>query len=887
MKPESPWLARHAAALLAAPDIRDELIGDLEEEFRIRAETDGVRRARGWYRGQVVKSVPHLLRIRARAARAAAFSGKGEGFMGTFAQDVRYALRGMVTHPLFSLAVVATLALGIGANTTIYSVVDGLVFNPYPFPDPETLVDVGSEYPRLGRPLTFVEHLSPAEYEDIRDQASSLTDVVAWDMGNRQIATQENSTNLFTGFWWGDGFAALRVSPHLGRGFLAEEIEQGVRVAIVSHRYWANQMGSDPSALGRVVEINAEPYELVGVMPPETILYGMDLWIPMPVGPEVFPRDRRQFQVIGRIAPGASMDQVAAELEGLARRTELEHGAEFPEYQGFRLTPATWTEANVRQFRTAALVLIGAVLAVLLIVCANVANLLLSRSNTRQREVAVRTALGASRGRVLRQLLTESLILALTGAVLGVGLAWFGVRFVDGIVAQIPFVDGNVALNTRSLVYTAAVAAAAGVAFGLAPTLHTLRADVRATLMAHGTGTTAGRSRNRAQRWLVGAEVAVAVLLLFGGGLLVNSMIRLNRADPGFDHHNVLTMRLTLPWEEYSGDEIALFFETLAERVRAIPGVREATVGSQYPPIVFARSQITVEGQDAVSEGALPTAYVTQIGDAYFETLGVPLLAGRTLGPEDRMGTPPVGVINATFRDRYLAGVDPIGQSVLVGGEDGEWVEIVGVVGATANRGFSEPPQPEVYGSVRQLSGTNNQLFLMIRAAGEPRGLVPQVRSAVAELDSDQPVYAIATMEEVFAGRTSTQAFAAVSLVVFALFALLLSALGIYGVVAYAVAQRQREIGLRMALGASASKVRDLVVRQTLSPVVLGALIGVVGAVMLGRTLAGLLYEVEARDPLTLAAVVAVFISVAAAASYLPARRASLSDPAKTLRQDA
>ena len=603
MKREPPRLARSIAILLAARNIREELVGDLEEEFQLRADTDGIGHARGWYRGQVLKSIPHLLSVRARAARARAYSRKGEGFVGTFAQDVRYAFRGMVSNPLFSLAVVVTLALGIGANTTIYSVVDGLVFNPYPFPQPETLVDVGSEYPRLGRPLTFVEHLSPAEYEDIRDQTSSLTDVVAWDMGNRQVATQESATNLFTGFWWGDGFTALRVSPHLGRGFLPEEIEQGARVAIVSHRYWANQMGSDPSAIGRVLEINAAPYELVGVMPPETLLYGMDLWIPMSVGPSVFPRNRRQFQVIGRVADGASMDQVATELEGLARRIELEHGAEFPEYQGFRLTPATWTEANVQQFKTAALVLIGAVLAVLLIVCANVANLLLSRSNTRRREVAVRTALGASRGRVLRQLLTESLILALTGAAAGIGLAWFGVRFVDGIVAQIPFVDGNVLLNTRSLAYTAAVAAVAGVAFGLAPTLHTLKADVRSTLVAHGSGTTGGRSRNRAQRWLVGAEVAVAVLLLFGGGLLVNSMIRLNRADPGFDHRNVLTMRLTLPWEEYSGDDIALFFETLAERVRAIPGVRDATVGSQYPPIVFAQSQLVLEGQEAVSEG--------------------------------------------------------------------------------------------------------------------------------------------------------------------------------------------------------------------------------------------------------------------------------------------
>ncbi|MDH3225433.1 MAG: ABC transporter permease, partial [Gemmatimonadota bacterium] len=598
--------------------------------------------------------------------------------------------------------------------------------------------------------------------------------------------------------------------------------------------------------------------------------------------------NRRQFQVIGRIAPGASMEEVAAELEGLARRTELEHGAEFPEYQGFRLTPATWTEANVRQFRTAALVMIGAVLAVLLLVCANVANLLLSRSTTRRREVAIRTALGASRFRVVRQLLTESVVLAVVGGVAGVALAWFGVDFVGAIIAQVPFVDGRVTLGSRSLLYTASVAVAAGVAFGLAPALHTLRTDVRSTLAAEGSGSTGERSRNRVQRWLVGAEVALAVLLLFGGGLLVNSMIRLNRADPGFDHHNVLTMRLTLPWEEYSGDEIALFFETLAERVRAIPGVGSATVGSQYPPIVFARTRVALEGQEALDEGSLPTAYVTQIGDGYFETLGVPLLAGRTLDSQDRSGSPRVAVVNSTFRDRYLSGRNPLGETIRVGDRDGNGqpYEIVGVVGETANRGFSEPPQPEIYGSVRQLSGTNNQLFLLIRAAGQPRALVPQIRAAVSELDSDQPVYAIATMEEVFAGRTTAQSFAAMSLAIFALFALLLSALGIYGVVAYAVSQRRREIGLRMALGASAGRVREMVVRQTLLPVVLGAGVGMVGAVALGRSLAGLLYEVGSRDPTTLIAVVLLFVTVAGLASYIPARRASLTDPARTLRQE-
>ena len=884
-QPSRLWTWLLAAA---APDeVRSEALGDLAEEYRFRAGTGSGRQgARRWYRSQVIRSIPYFVKLRLARIRRAFQQGRGEGSVSTFMQDLRYGLRGIISNPLFSAAVILTLGLGIGANTTIYSVIDGLVFNPFPFPEPESLVDVGSEYPRLNRPLTFVEHLSPAEFEDIRDQAGTLTDVVAWDMGNRQLATEQDAVNLFTGFWWGDGFRTLRVQPHLGRGFLPEEIEAGERVAVISHRIWENAFGADRSIVGRVIEVNGNPYELVGVMPAGTRLYGMDLWIPMTVGPEVFPRNRRQFQVLGRVADGRSMDDVAAELEGLARRTEIEYGAEFPEYAGFRLVPATWTEANVRQFRTAALILLGAVLAVLLMVCANVASLLLSRSSTRRSEVAIRTALGASRGRLVRQLLTESIVLACMGGVLGIGIAWFGVEGVKGVLENVPFVDGNVEIGGRTLLFTATIAVFAGVVFGLAPALHTMTGDVRGLLTAEGGASTGSRSRGRLQRWFVGAEVALALLLLFGGGLLINSMIRLNRADPGFDQSNVLTMRLTLPWEEYSGDEIGAFFETLSERVRSIPGVRAATVGSQYPPITFSRTRIALEGQEAIEEGSLPVTYVTQVGDGYFEALGIPVLAGRVPGPQDRKDTPLVGVVNEVFRDRYFPDQNPVGSTIRVGGESPEVVEVVGVVAATANRGFSEDPQPEIFGSVRQLSGTNNQLFLLIRTAGEPRLILPQVRAAVRELDDDQPIYAIATLDEVFAGRTSTQSIAAVSLGSFALFALVLAALGIYAVVAFAVSQRRREIGLRMALGADTGRVRVMVVRQALVPVVLGTLIGIVGALAAGRTLAGMLYEVESTDPSTLAIVSLLFVAVAMAASYLPARRASRVDPAHTLREE-
>ena len=883
-----PTFWERLAERTAPGPAKGDVVGDLREEYENRVLPElGPREARAWYRGQVVRSLPHFLRLRFSILGRVVAAGRGEGFMSTFLQDLRYGLRGIRHNSLFSFVVVLTLALGIGANTTIYSIIDGVVFRPFPFPEPETLVDIGSEYPRLNRPLSFIEHLSPAEFEDLRDETATLTDVVAWDMGNRQIASERDAANVFTGFWWGNGFRALRVQPHLGRGFLPEETENAAQVAVISHRLWQTNFGSDPAAVGTTIEVNTNPHEIVGVMPEGTLLYGMDLWIPMPVGPEVFSRNRRQFQVIGRIAPDRSMTDVAAELEGLARRTELEFASEFPEYADFRLTPVTWTEANVRQFRVAALVLLGAVAAVMLIVCANIANLLLSRSSNRRREVSVRTALGASRVRLLRQLLTESVTLSLLGGIIGIGFAVFGVRWARGLLDTMPFVSGTVELNGRTMAYTAAVAVLAGVVFGLAPALHTLAVDLRGVLTAEGGGSTGSRSRGRLQSWFVGAEVALAMLLLFGGGLLINSLIRLNRADPGFEHEELITMRLTVPWEEYSGEQIGIFFESLAEQVRSVPGVRSATVGSQFPPLVFSRTRVALAGQEALEEGTLPTSYITQVGDAYFEALGVPLLTGRVLGPQDHGDTPLVAVVNEVFRDRYLSGRSALGETIRIGtGDDPEQAEIVGVVASTRNRGFTEGAQPEIFGSVRQLSGSNNQLFLIIRTLDEPGGIVGAVRGIVREMDPDQPIYAIRTMDEVFAAQTTTQSLAATSLGAFGAFALALAALGIYAVVAYAVTQRRREIGLRMALGASSKNVRAIVVTRALAPVAIGTVLGAAGAVVLGRGLASLLYEIEGTDPSTLLAACLLFGGVAAVASYLPARRASLLDPAHALRED-
>ncbi|HEX7088620.1 MAG TPA: ADOP family duplicated permease [Longimicrobiales bacterium] len=901
MRARPPRLAERLLAWSAPAEHRDAMLGDLAEEFaRDVLPALGAVRARRWYWRQALGSVRHNLASRVRrlpargVGRASPQPGthprrhpherKGDGLMQSLAQDVRHTLRLIRRAPGFALVVVLTLALGIAANTVSFSAVDGLVLRPYPFPELDRLVGVGTMYPRLGGELSYWENLSAPEYLDIREQSRTLTGVVAWDMGNRQLSGGDAPLNVFSAFWWGDAFPTLGIRPHLGRGFSQAEIERGEAVAIISYRLWVTRFGADSSVVGRAILVNGKPHTVVGVMPPRAAIYGTDLWLPMGWDPRALPRQRRQFQVIARLAPGATLDQANAELETIARRVEHLHGAERPEYAGWKMIAATWTEASARFAKPAAFVLLGAVGFVLLLVCVNVAGLLLARGAGRRREMAVRVALGATRGRVLRQLLTESVLLSALGGVAGLGLAVFGVRALSRLIAGLPIrVAGDVTLNGRVLAVAALVTLVAGVLFGLVPALHAARADIQGMLKSDGPGTTASRSRQRLQRVFLAAEVALSLVLLAGGGLLVNSLVRMSRVDPGFDTSNVLTMRLTLPWERYDGEAVIRFFDRLTQSVAALPGVRSAAAGTQFPPISFSSGELRIEGREFAEGDALPTALLTVAGPGYFETLGLPLLRGRTFTERDVAGAPLVAVINEPAARRYFPGEDPIGKRLGVARGDA-WFEIVGVVGAAANRGVDVPPEPEVFASARQLPGTSNQFFLLIRTEVEPRGILPAVREAVRSLDPQQPVYMIQTVKEAFAARAAPRRIAAVALTLFAIFALALATMGVYGVAAYAVSDRTAEIGVRMALGAGRREVHRLIARQALLPVTIGAVVGLAGAVALGRLLSGLLFQVRSGDPLTLAVVTLTLAGAALAASWLPARRAARLDVVRAIR---
>ncbi len=887
-----PRIAEALLRLSVPREDREAVLGDMAEEYaRFVRPRWSPGRARFWYWRLALASIVWRffsgLRQTAEALRR---RREGDGLMEGFLVQLKYAWRAVWKNPGASSVVALTLALGIGANVLVFSVVDNLVLNPFSFPDGDRLIGVGPAFPKLDQELEFIECLSPAEYQDIA-KSSSLQKVVAWDMGNRQVSGTERPENLFSAFWWGDAFETLGVKPEVGRGFTLEETTGQAKLAIISHRFWLRRFGGDPGVVGQVVKVNDEPYTLVGVMPASTLLYGTDLWLPMGVSPERFPRGRRQFQVLARLAPGVDLRHANAELEIISRQVEARFANELPEYLDWHLRAETWTDINTRTLRPAALVLAGAVGFVLLLVCANVASFHLARSMARRREMAIRVAMGANRSGIVSQLLIESLTLSLLGGATGLAACLVGVRSLNSLIASnpIPFVDAKITINPRVLLFTAAVSIFSGILFGLAPAWNASRSDIHSTLKNETGGATPTAGKLRFQSLLVAFEVCLAFVLLAGAGLLLNSFIRVQSIDPGFKPENLLTMRLTLPRQKYQGAQVTQFFQNLVEQVESIPGVLSAAAVSQFPPRAFFSRPIRILGREIKPDSQLPSPYLTIASEGTFKTVGVRLLKGRLFNSTDRAGTPLAAVVNEAAARRYFPGEDPIGQRFTTGSaeeSDAPVFEIVGIVSSTQNRGLESPPQPEIFGAVRQLDGWWNQLFLMIRTAVPPRGVIDAVREKVAALDPDQPVYLIQTVEEAFDASTSRRRYATMALAVFALFALGLASVGIFAVISYKVVARTREIGVRMALGAEASRVRAMVIRQSLKPVLIGAAVGFVVSQVIGGLVRNVLFQVNESDPLTISLAVAVLGFAALAASYLPARRASRMDPVKALRYE-
>ena len=788
-------------------------------------------------------------------------------------QDLRYGTRTLLKSPGFTAVAVLTLALGIGANTAIFSVVDTLLLRPLPLKDPGRLVLVRDTQPGVDNaPASYPEYL------DWKERSKTFEALGAFF----------NTTFSLTGKGEPEELPALRISaglfpmlglfPAQGRGFRPEEEKPGAeRVALISHALWQRRFDASPSVLGTPIALAGEPYTVVGVMPPG-IAFGRhpDVYIPLRLDEKRAPRGLHFMTVLGRLRSGPDLTRARAEVESMAARLR----AEAVTRHGIVITPLQ--EQMVGDTRPALLVLFGAVGLVLLIACANVANLLLARAASRQKEIAIRRAVGASRSRLIRQLLTESLVLSLVGGGLGLLLAWWGVDLLVSAGARLPRIE-EIRIDGTVLAFTAGVALLTGLLFGLAPALQASSADFHESLKEGGRQTGLGSGRQRLRSLLVVSEVALSLVLLIGAGLLIRSFVSVLDNDMGFDPSRVLALDLSLPLSSYGEPEKqAAFFKELLARVNRLPGVKGAAVVSHLPlGGNNTNSGLLIEGRTWPRD-ELPLADDRLVSADYFRVLGIHLVRGRTFTPRDVESSLHVAVINESLARRFFSHTDPIGKRIDMQWKTSGWQEIVGVVGDIKHDGLDLPSEPAVY--VPYLQTPDSGMTLVVRATGDPLGLVGAVRAQVYGVDRNQPVSRVRTMEELVAESVGPRRLSMSLLSGFASLALFLAAVGIYGVMSTSVAQRTHEIGVRMALGARRSDVMRLVVGQGAKLTLAGLGLGLAAALPLTRLLSVLLFGVSATDPLTFCGVSFLLTAVALLACYLPARRASRVDPMAAIR---
>ncbi|HEX8272227.1 MAG TPA: ABC transporter permease [Longimicrobiaceae bacterium] len=808
--------------------------------------------------------------------------------MDTLLQDVRYAFRRLRKSPGFAAVAILTLALGIGANSAIFSVVNAVLLRSLPYADAERLVLVthltstGDRAP-----------MSPANFRDARREVRSLEELSFWSYsGSGRTLTgvgdpvQLDAASVGAGF-----FDVLRARPLLGRTFRPDENEPGHnRVAVLGHGVWRQRFGADPKVVGRTITLDGEPYQVVGVMP-EGFGYPGDreVWVPQEYE-EFFMSEASRgswFMVgIGRLKPGVPHERAAREVAALGARLSRQ----YPETNAtVGLTSISLYENMVGDVRTSLLVLLGAVGLVLLIACANVANLLLARAAAREAEVAVRVALGAGRRRLIRQLLAESLVLALLGGLAGLLLAVWGTSALVALDPQgIPRLD-EVRVDGTVVAFTLGAALLAGVLFGMVPAVQVTRSGLFGSLREGGRGALSGRGSARVRSALVVVEMALAVMLLAGAGLLIRSFVRLQEVDPGFRTEGALSFTLSLPSAAYGEDAArAAFYERLLERLEGLPGVRSAAAVSQLPMGGSAQFlTFAVDGRAPVQPGNDPAAQVLRATPGYFRSLAIPVERGRAFSEQDRAGTPRVVVLNRAAVRRFFPGEEPLGQRILMAlGADTVTVpwEVVGVVGDVRHFGVEAEAQPAMY--FPQAQAPAGSMGVVVRTAVAPLSVAGAVRREVRALDPNLPLGDLQPLEQLTADSVSQPRFYMLMLCIFAGVALALAAIGIFGVISYSVAQRTREIGVRVALGADPASVLRIVVGGALGLAALGVGIGLLGALAGTRVLSGLLFGVAATDPATYAGVAVVLLAVAGLASWLPARAATRVDPAIALRAE-
>jgi putative ABC transport system permease protein len=810
----------------------------------------------------------------------------------TLWQDARFGARMLRRNPGFTLVAVLTLGLGIGANTAIFSVIYGVLLRPLPYQNGERLLTLKQQAPLAG-----VDNLgfSVKEIADYRAQTQTLDEVVEYHAMTFTLFGRREPELVQAGVVSANFFDVLGVKPKLGRSFLAGDEQHGAdAVLILSHDYWERSHHGDPDIVGRVFQMNNRPHTVIGVLPPiPEFPDNNDVYMPTSACPirssEQFKENRRarMMSVFGRLRPGVSPERAQTDLSTIAGRIKQDHPADYPANRGYQLASDSLREALTREARPTFLILLGTAGLVLLIACANVANLTLARVMRREREMAVRSSLGASRGRLVRQMLTESALLSLAGGALGILLAAFSLNLLVDFAARFTPRAGEITLDGSVLLFTLIVSVLTGLIFGLAPALSV--GGHLTTALKEGGQATARGARQRMRGALVVAQVALSFVLLVGAGLMARSFIKLQQVSPGFDPVRVLVMRISPNWSKYTtSQQYRDFSLRLLDRVKPLPGVLSAAIASNYPlnPQGIAHGPFNrnfiIEGRPVAESELAPRADFRIVSQDYLQTIHQPLVKGRFFTEADDDKTARVVVINQTLARHRWENEDPLGRRISY--DRGEtWLKVVGVIGDSLNYGLNHEAVDEVYAPVAQTGGGG---YLLARTAAEPMSVVRQLRSAVYEIDGETAIDHVRTLEEARSEALASPRLTALLLGLFALLAIVITATGLAGMMALLVNQRAHELGIRLALGASPGNVLLMVLRQGLTLVALGLALGFAGALALRSVMSRLLFAVEPGDPLTWLAVSLALVAVAALACFVPARRVTLIDPLQALRSE-